>query len=67
MRFKSRWPSINAAATPIEVRPMPTSNWCAKAPSPAAAVIWVSRSSAQKAALVSPPARIAPTTPGASP
>ncbi len=46
---------------------MPSSAARAKAPSPAAWQTLVTRTSARKAMLVTPPARSAPSSPGASP
>ena len=67
MRFTSRWPTTKTAATAMEASPRTMSASEAKAPSPAAAQTASARASATKPTLVTPPARSAPSSPGASP
>ena len=65
--MKSRVPSSINAATNIENNPIASSVRSAIRASPAALTTARTRKMAVKATVVTPPARIAPTMPGASP
>jgi len=67
IRLKSFWSIRNTPAVAMENKPIKISRRDIKTVSPAALQIWYIRISARNAPLVTPPAKIVPVIPGASP